>query len=151
MKIRTDYVTNSSSSSFILGFKSNDNIEECIANKLPSYFSESAISGVVSDIKNGIVSKEIILASYYDSIWDYDFYYHGKSYWDMTRSERQSEEYEQVCKKWKQEKVNKLEQDMSKYDIFSIVTYEDHTDFGSKMEHEIMPHMDCTIRCISNH
>lgn len=150
MKIRSDYVTNSSSSSFILGFKDETEID-AIVDQLPSYWSEDAKQSVVYDIKDGVTSKEyaedVIANSYYT--WEWIF--RGKSYWNMTREERASNEYKQFVR----DKINNLSQgfikELNKYDIISIVEYEDHTDFGSIMEHEIMPSLDNTIRCISNH
>lgn len=151
MKIRTDYVTNSSSSSFILGFNSQDNIQDVITNELPSYWSESAIQEVIDDVVNGITYSDTALDVYSHSIWSSDFVFNGKSYWDMTRSERNSVEYQNFVQNKKDEMRNELAKELNEYDVISVVEYEDHSDFGCAMEHDIMPHLSCTIKRISHH
>lgn len=150
MKVRSDFVTNSSSSSFILGFKNKEEIYD-VASELPSYWSEDAIRSVVEDIEDGLVSMDEIIQEYSDNLYEYGCYYHGKSYWNMTREERESEEYKRFRKQWKQDKIDEFKKELDGYNDYSIVSYEDHSDFGSIMEHEIMPRLSCTIYRISHH
>lgn len=150
MKVRKDFVTNSSSSSFILGFKSKEDMKN-IADELPYYWAEAVRESVSSDVEYGVTTKEKAIELYQDCLWTSNWKFYGKDYWGLTKEERQSEEY----KKFIQDKKDKLSEDLlnklNEYEIISIVEYGDHTSFGSELEHNIMPYLDCTIESISHH
>lgn len=147
MKIRTDYVTNSSSSSFILGFNNKEEIQEKITAGMPYYWSEHTIQSVISEVENGITTTEEVMGLIEQSIEYGNSCFHGKPLWRMSWDERRSEDVQEFI----QEEVNEACKELSEYNIISVVEYEDHTDLGSELEHNIMPYLDCTIRRISHH
>ena len=152
MKVRSDFVTNSSSSSFILGFNSAEDIDK-VRDELPSYWSDDAKDEVVSDIKEGSTTKEGALEEYKHSLYGYrfDWKFKGMDYWSLTKEERASKEYLSFVSQKEFELSQDFIKKLDEYEEFSIVSYEDHTDFGSTMEHDIMPCLGNTLKAISHH
>ncbi len=151
MKIRTDYVTNSSSSSFILGFNNSGDIADTIKNELPSYWREDVIQEVISDVENGITSKEDAIKFYQDNIDTYFIKFHGKDWFDLSREELKSQEYKDFIQQVRDSRSKEFSESLNEYEVISIVEYEDDTSLGSELEHDIMPCLDCTIQRISHH
>lgn len=159
MKIRSDFVTNSSSSSFIVAFSKGD--RDYINNVLssdPNMPKSRSLSWLIDDIILNQVSKEKAIKDYPDAVHYLARYevqddierFHRFTYsqmydWIDSHKEEFDKMVEDKIQKWTAELTEKLKDK----EFVSIIEISDHDD--CELEHDIMPKLACTMDRISHH
>lgn len=152
MKIRSDFVTNSSSSSFILGFKNRSEIKEILEKEIPDYYSAHR-EELLEEINNSSCNKEEVLLEYKEDIY-------FKCIWELreelgrwySHSEMEQPWFKEKLQNKINQKVSELKKDLEDKEVIVLV---EHGDGGEGedgiLENEILPHLSCTLVSISHH
>lgn len=157
MKIRSDFVTNSSSSSFILGFTSEDNIKDELLERSMSMLVENIVlNDVLEAEKFGkekvekIIREELsyiaryrVMDKYEMQGYDFDFVH---NYIKSVEGKKEIDKYVQdiVDKTMKKIKEDNLS-------VFVEVEYSDDWTDEQILERDIMPYLKSTVIDFSHH
>ena len=166
MKIRTDYVTNSSSSSFILSFKDENSIYTALKSQFPkniktgwSCGDNGYLNQLLSEIENAkrLTAndiKDIVIDESWSIRWELEKeleYEKNMSYSeirDFFKTNEGKKMIENACKDEFDEIMNDIGSD-------KVIVQVEHGDGGEGedgiLEHEILPSLNCTKVRFSHH
>lgn len=156
MKIRTDFVTNSSSSSFILAFSSEEKVPYELLDGFPADYKES-FGRIWQDIEDAprLTAEEVEEFIISDRQW----YTRHLLRWDCVdeRGMTHEEAKEYVDSPQGQEEVRELlkkltdsaAEKMKDKNVIVMVEYGDHEH--PDLEHEVMPSLNAVVTQFSHH
>lgn len=165
MKIRTDYVTNSSSSSFILSFKDEDSIYDTLKEQFPkdiesgwSAGEEGYFEQLWNEIKdaNRLTQEDIetIVADESGVYWDMIEEIEN----DMDMNYSEAKEFLKTPdgqKRFSDLFGSQIKDLMNKIGDDKVVVQVNHGDGGEgedgMLEHNILPNLGCTVARFSHH
>lgn len=171
MKVRQDFVTNSSSSSFILAFDSKEDGAEKISAMAKRYGSDYVMQLLHDFMEATPIQKEMFESAVINDVRDdaelLTDYGEG-SWWSSDKPTFQkrwreahpnseyidyydSAERELEVDRRTKEILSKIKEDIGDKEYMVELEYEDHTDVGSALEHDILPEQEFTVRRFNHH
>lgn len=164
MKIRSDYVTNSSSSSFILSFKNEDSIYDTLKEQFPTNIKTGwsyGDSGYLCQLLNEIEEANRLTHDDVKEIIEYENWNirceleeileKNMSYLEISNFFETDEGQKMIDDAYK-EKIDRIMKDIGEDQVIVEI---DHGDSGDGedgvLENEILPNLECTRAIFSHH
>lgn len=151
MKFRNDFVTNSSSSSFVVVFKNEEeaqnSYEKMIASGLKKEFIDVIYKDILQEKKTYQEAIDELLEGvdvYCEFFAKYPRHSHIR-FWE-------TEEYRKMQKEACEEVLKRFKEKVPESSYIAIIEYGDEDgSFYSDLEHEIMPELDFVYARINHH
>lgn len=158
VKLRTDFVTNSSSSSFIVAFNNRAEMEQALVNlDKQGYVSDECLTLIKQDIPTHKVSRAEAMEQGIEAIRreaEYKYLWKNSAYYDMTEEAFFKKFPDIKCRmdNFMARERQKLEERLPKRGYISVIEYSDNDGliFG-ELEHRVMPYLPFTVKTISHH
>lgn len=154
MKIRINYVTNSSSSSFILGFYSEETIQSELQELIGSGYFEEVYKDCVNAEKMQL--SQMLETAKKEMRWNIRIHIEEEKQrtsnmsWEEMMKWKKSNEFESLVKDRIQQRLNEIKKAAEGKHIFLHISYSDSEGDG-ELEHYIVPNLNTCLAVFTHH